>query len=353
MARRVLETLLVVLACLSSGTLECGRPALSPAASRGAETYARMCSVCHGKNGEGYVADEATALQHQAFLASVTDEYLKAAITDGRRDTTMSAWGTARGGPLSSSDVNDVVAFLRSWQRVPRETLDERPLSGNKERGSPLFQKHCSKCHGIDGVSGPNVHVADADLLRTATNGFLRLAIRSGRPGTSMPAFEAPLGDDGVEDVVALIRSWAPKTTRPSTPAARPPPLPLGPVPLNPKGPEPRGFKTHPLRTSMNVVKPEIDRGARMALLDARTPSDYTHAHIPGAVSVPFYDVDRFAPQLPKDAWLVCYCSCPHAESGMLAASLVDKGFKKVTVLEEGLRGWNAQKWPTHEGEKP
>ena len=103
----------------------------------------------------------------------------------------------------------------------------------------------------------------------------------------------------------------------------------------------------------MRVIRPEFKRGARMAFLDARAPPDYMNSHIPGAVSVPFYDVDRYAKDLPKDAWLICYCSCPHAESGMLCAALADRGFKKVTVLEEGLRGWSAEKYETKSGPDP
>ena len=90
-----------------------------------------------------------------------------------------------------------------------------------------------------------------------------------------------------------------------------------------------------------------------MALLDARAPSDYATEHIAGAVSVPFYDPDPYVNALPRDAWLVCYCACPHAESGQLAQKLVDKGFKKVTVLDEGLGVWKFKKYPTHTGWDP
>src|SRR6185295_3620352 len=102
-------------------------------------------------------------------------------------------------------------------------------------------------CHGTRGLGGPNVHVGDAALLATATNGFLREAIRGGRPGTKMPAFEQTLGEQGVEDVVALLRSWEPRERpKEAAPVAHPAPLPLGPVPLHTHGPEPRGFKLHP-----------------------------------------------------------------------------------------------------------
>jgi cytochrome c oxidase cbb3-type subunit 3/ubiquinol-cytochrome c reductase cytochrome c subunit len=68
---------------------------------------------------------------------------------------------------------------------------------------------------------------------------------------------------------------------------------------------------------------------------------------------VPFYDPDPYFAQLPKDAWLVCYCSCPSAESGQLAQKLLKAGFTKVTVLEEGLRVWKAKKYPTNSGFEP
>jgi len=90
-----------------------------------------------------------------------------------------------------------------------------------------------------------------------------------------------------------------------------------------------------------------------MGILDARAPSDYTSEHIAGAVSVPFYDPEPYVSGLPKDAWLVCYCGCPHAESGQLAQKLRAKGFTKVTVIDEGLRYWKAKNYPTHTGLTP
>jgi cytochrome c oxidase cbb3-type subunit 3 len=90
-----------------------------------------------------------------------------------------------------------------------------------------------------------------------------------------------------------------------------------------------------------------------MALLDARPPSDYSNEHIAGAVSVPFYDPDPYFAGLPKDAWLICYCACPAAESGQLAQKLTAHGFPKVTVLAEGLGAWRIRKYGTHTGQDP
>ncbi|HEX3777643.1 MAG TPA: c-type cytochrome [Polyangiaceae bacterium] len=330
------------------------KPAPPPAPlSHGAELYTTMCAVCHGANGEGYKADQAPRLAQPDFQASVTDAYLREAIQNGRQGTTMSAWATTRGGPLSNDDVAALIKFMRdSWGKAPRQQLDERPLSGDIARGENTFARECVRCHGTKGVGGPNLHIGNPQLLQTATNGYLRYAIKNGRPGTQMPSFAGTLGDAGIEDVTALLRNWASPPPPPPAPAP-PPPLPLGPVPLNPHGPDPVGFKATPATTPADVIHAELKRGARMALLDARTPSDYMNEHIAGAVSVPFYNPTDYFAKLPKNAWLVCYCACPHAESGTLAGKLVAAGFKKVTVLDEGLGFWRGKKYETHTGEKP
>jgi cytochrome c oxidase cbb3-type subunit III len=316
---------------------------------RGAELYANMCAVCHGANGEGYKADQATALAHQDFLASVTDPYLQSAIAHGRPGTTMSAWYTGRGGPLDEADLAAVVAFLRSWQKEPKLALDERPVRGNIARGKAIFDKQCASCHG---EQAPNVRLLNPQLLALASPGFLRHAINKGRPPTAMLGYEKSLGARGVEDVVAYLRSL-PAWSIPTEAGTSPPVITLGPVPRNPDGPEPLHFKRYPEMTSVAVVAREYKRHARMALLDARVPSDYAAGHIAGAVSVPFYDPAPYFARLPRDAWLVCYCGCPHAESGTLAQKLMAAGFNKVTVLDEGLGEWKDKGHPMREGVKP
>ena len=321
---------------------------------RGADLYVRMCAVCHGENGEGYKADEAPAVGHPEFLSSVSDEFLRRAIAQGRNGSTMSAWHKDRGGPLTNADVDALIAFVHYWSKKEKVPLDERPLAGDASRGATVYAAECAKCHGPNGTSGPNVRIGDRELLSTATNGFLRHAIRFGRESTAMPGFRSKLGDPAIDDIIAHLRGLtaAPVATPAHTPP-RPGPLPLGPVPLNPKGPEPVGFKQSPENTPADVIKAQLDRGAKLALLDARAPSDYMNQHITGAVSVPFYEPDPYFSKLPKDAWLVCYCACPHAESGMLAQKLRAAGFTKVTILAEGLGYWSGKNYGVKSGPEP
>lgn len=111
----LLRLLLVVFLGVASGTLECGGAPLTAREHRGAYVYHRMCSVCHGASGEGYAADHAPTLTRADFLASVEDSYLRTAILEGRAGTTMSAWSSFRGGPLSADDGSAVIAYLRSY----------------------------------------------------------------------------------------------------------------------------------------------------------------------------------------------------------------------------------------------
>jgi cytochrome c oxidase cbb3-type subunit 3/ubiquinol-cytochrome c reductase cytochrome c subunit len=335
-----------------SGLLECGMPR-TPTVARGEQTYKLMCAVCHGKDGEGYAADHAPAIANSDFLASVTDQFLHAAIENGRSGSTMSAWSRNRGGPLGGADVDALIAAMRSTGGRPAK-LDESPLRGDSTHGAAIFARECAQCHGERGLGGTFVQIGNSELLVTASNGFLRYAIRDGRASAGMPAFESKLGDLVIDDVITYLRALqaaAPAAKR-ST-AAKAPPIPLGPVPLHPRGPEPRDFRPYPGTTPADTIKRELDRGAKMALLDARAPSDYTNEHIAGAVSVPFYDPEPYFSALPTDAWLVAYCACPHAESRTLAQKLSEHGFPKVTVLDEGLGVWRGRKYPTQTGVLP
>ena len=345
-----------VLGVVGGGTLECTPPRQAFMQNHGAELYGRMCAVCHGLSGEGYRADRAPAIGHGDYLATASDAYLHHTIIEGRGGTTMSAWGMDHGGPLRAKDVDAVIAFMRTWQTDAAATLDERPAGGDPTKGQTVYARECASCHGARGTGGEYVAIGGGQLLENDTNGFLRRAIEKGRHGTAMPAFENTLDAASIEDVVALLREWqrtGPPVAFQRAAPARPPPIPLGPVPLNPRGPEPSGFSEQPKTTKADLIKHELDRGARMAILDARAPSDYMREHIAGAVSVPFYDPDQYFSQLPRDAWLVCYCSCPHAESGQLASKLAANGFKKVTVLDEGLGYWTRKGYPTHTGLDP
>lgn len=317
------------------------------AAERGAQSYAKYCALCHGDRGQGYTADNANALAHPEFLATVTDEHLRRAIVRGRPGTTMSAWGRAYGGPLDDGAASDLVAFLRKWQQVPTNDVHARKVVGEIARGQTVYDAQCKDCHGTRGVGGQYMTVANPEFLFTASDGFLRHAIDKGRGGTPMAPYGGSLTAQELDDLVVLIRSWqrAPSDVTPVTPD------PNAPAVLNPSGPEPSLGDGR--FVSVDVVKRELDRGVKIVLLDARPPNDYVFEHIAGAISVPFYEVEKHLARLPKDVWIVAYCACPHAESGSAIDALARNGYTKGKVLDEGVAVWKARGYPMRAGASP
>src|SRR6185503_11205598 len=175
MRHQIFATALVLVVSIGIGAL--GRnQELEPTQRRGGRLYQRMCAVCHGPNGAGYKADQAPALTHPDFLATVSNTFLRSAILNGRPGTTMSAWSIERGSPLAGADVDAIIAFLRGWDRGAHPAPDMRPLQGDVARGTEIFARECARCHGARGMGGPFVNIGSPQLLGTATDAFLRHA---------------------------------------------------------------------------------------------------------------------------------------------------------------------------------
>jgi cytochrome c oxidase cbb3-type subunit 3/ubiquinol-cytochrome c reductase cytochrome c subunit len=321
-------------------------------AHKGASLYGTYCSFCHGQNGQGYLADKAPALGNQNFLRSADNDYIIQAIIQGRPGTSMSAWGTAYGGVLTSKDVKAIVSYIRKWQKVKSVDLSDIKVSGNAKNGAQIYQKHCASCHGIRGMNGKFVELDNTVFQKTASDGFIQYAILHGRPGTPMPPFKGPLTHQEINDVVAYIRTLnadnAPKKatgTEANVPVSK---RRVGV--LNP-GKEPATFSLTKNRyVSVNEVYKAYAAGKSFILLDARPHSDYLNDHITGAVSIPFYDVKKELGRLPKTLWIITYCACPHAMSGKAADTLKAAGYNKVGVLNEGFYAWEDKGYPTESG---
>ena len=317
-----------------------------PDLERGALLYGVYCAFCHGADGEGYVSDNANALASPEFLAAATDEFISQAIRHGRPSTPMSGWARDAGGPLYDDGVGNVTAYVRAW-----ETLEPVELGGPHEgiaaRGRPTYNVLCKSCHGENGEGVTAISLNNPWFSATASDGFIRYAIESGRTGTAMVAFEDTLTSQQVEDLVALIRSW-------QRPVGEDPfagfEADLGRAIINPAGENPQFELREDKFVAVDVVKAALDAGQRMVLLDARPAGDYARSHIEGAVSLPFYEVENFIDELPRDAWIIPYCGCPHAVSGQAYDILDANGFEHLAILDEGFFVWTSLGYPISAG---
>ena len=97
-------------------------------ATRGRALYAKHCASCHGANGEGAHGTGVTfsrprdlpilapALNNPGFLRAADDAMIKATLVRGREGTPMRSF---RKAGLSERQIDDIVAFVRSFERTP------------------------------------------------------------------------------------------------------------------------------------------------------------------------------------------------------------------------------------------
>jgi mono/diheme cytochrome c family protein len=76
--------------------------------NNGALLYDQNCAVCHGPEGKGRVG----ANLSRDWSAIRPDLSIKNTISNGISGSVMPAWSQANGGPLSETEINDLVAFL-------------------------------------------------------------------------------------------------------------------------------------------------------------------------------------------------------------------------------------------------
>ena len=340
-------------------------------ADAGAQLYAKYCSPCHGAHLAGYAADNAPSLLSQTFRETATDAFLRAAIEQGRAGTAMAGYGKAVGGPLGREDVDVLIGYMRGGMPAPAP-LPDQPATGNAANGRRVYAANCEGCHGTSDQRASAVHLANAMLLATASDAFLRYAIVRGRPGTLMEPWASRLPPEQIDDVVAYLRSLArPVPPAPALPAAAaaananarsrrgaaPQATPVasggesapvlgGPVVLNPTG-EHADFKLRSDRyVSVADVGKAYDEKRRLVIIDARTTSDYLRQHIAGAISIPYFDMSGLA-NIPNDGtWIIAYCACPHHVSGIVVDELRKRGYEHSAVLDEGVFTWQQQGHP-------
>ena len=318
-----------------------------PAVREGRALFVRYCALCHGKEAQGYAADHANALGNADFLAVAGPEFLRAAITDGRPGTPMSAWGKAHGGPLGPGEVDQIVAYLRSLAKKPLIKSDPTKRgSGDPRRGAIAYAKSCPLCHGIHG-EGTNraTSLAHPNFLRTVSDEYLRVTIVHGRTGTEMPGFNS-FSSQTLDDLVAYLRTLDAPPTPPPSPLYEPPPG-LDRLVINPQGQKPVFTLREGRYVSSAQVAQALADKRKLVILDARPTSDWSRNHIVGALPFPFYDIEEMAKVLPKDGtFILAYCACPHAASGHVVDELRRRKFPATAVIDEGIGFWTLKGYP-------
>ncbi|HEX2492090.1 MAG TPA: c-type cytochrome [Blastocatellia bacterium] len=83
--------------------------------ANGQRLYVSACATCHGERGEG---KEGPALNNWVFLELATDTYIFKTIQNGRKGTSMAAFGAGSSAQrtLTDPEISSVIAFMRTWE---------------------------------------------------------------------------------------------------------------------------------------------------------------------------------------------------------------------------------------------
>lgn len=223
----------------------------------GSEVFASNCVSCHGKKGKGIPGDGPT-LNSKEFLSAADNELIARTVKNGRPGTAMPAWAEENGGPLRSDQIDDVVAFIRSWEptapSAPKVTStptptavsqSNEPVKGSAQvtttttttttnttdatNGQAVFQQNCASCHNADASGGKQIGTATSPDLRWNKIGpagstfrgdesLIARAILSGKDETggdldpAMPRWQGKLTDAQVTDIIAFLKTTGPAT---------------------------------------------------------------------------------------------------------------------------------------------
>lgn len=319
--------------------------------------YTKYCALCHGKNREGYAAENAPSLRSHTLMATTqvpraSYNFLSHTISYGRTGTAMAPYAKSQGGPIDEDDLDLLIHWLHESSGVEKPIeMSAKPVTGNVALGRTLYAQHCAACHGKkgEGISAPAL--GNPMLLATASDAFLRYTIAEGREGTPMVAFKDSLNKIELNALTAYLRNRASGWNAPEAVTVTKP-QPKDYV-LNPHRPAPRFTLREGRYLPAAQLLKALKDSSRMIVLDARSEAAWNQTHFPGAVSVPYYEEpDKFIKAIPNDStWIVTYCACPHAASDKVVNTLRRLGYKHTAILDEGILVWAQRGYPVQYGQ--
>ena len=91
-------------------------------------------------------------------------------------------------------------------------------------------------------------------------------------------------------------------------------------------------------------------QAGEVTVLDVRPPDEYAAGHIPGALSMPYEEVEQRLAELPPDGEFVAYCRGPYCIYAIRAVEALRRGGLRARRLEEGMPDWTQRGLPVAVG---
>ncbi len=112
---------------------------------RGRPLYLTHCADCHGKDGGG--GPGVSPLNSKRFLEEVEDEVMYKMIERGIPQTGMAPLGDAEGGPLTREQMENLVAFIRDWEKTAPVLGEALAQKVKGEEVAYVGSQDCLDCH--------------------------------------------------------------------------------------------------------------------------------------------------------------------------------------------------------------
>ena len=196
----------------------------------GRKLFIANCAPCHGEFGEGgqnptRSNDIIAPISTGEYLKTRDDLTLKAIVSQGQPNFGMSPFASSAGGPLDDTQVDAIVAYIRSWEANPPVELppDVAPQQISLDSGQ-IFKDLCSQCHGLQGEGGVGPSLASAEFQAKLTDQAMFDTISQGHPATAMIGWGDILTSTQIQGLVKFIRGL--QTSGPggeATPTGEPP----------------------------------------------------------------------------------------------------------------------------------
>ncbi len=87
-----------------------------------------------------------------------------------------------------------------------------------------------------------------------------------------------------------------------------------------------------------------------VTVLDVRPREEFGLGHLPGAVNIPFEELERRLAELPPSQDIVAYCRGPNCLFSVDAARLLKEGGRSAAHLENGFPDWKVARLPVEVG---
>ncbi len=193
----------------------------------GATLFVEYCTACHGQFGEGgpnpsLAGDIIPPISTSEYLTTREDTTLRNIIAQGQPNFGMSPFGDEHGGPLDSTQLDALVAFIRSWESNP--PVDEPPIFQTETppptpevtaptsepvpslTGGQLYTIACASCHGAQGEGGIGPAFNTQEFQDQYDDRALFDIISEDHTATPMVVWGEHLSDEQIQLLVEQVR---------------------------------------------------------------------------------------------------------------------------------------------------